>query len=229
MKTPPDIRFDISRVLQLILECNKSAGRAKQEYNFDMIYFNKMTGNLVFLSPVQAEDGDLWARWLNDLEVALPLGDEAYTVLPLERMRADAAECVRSQDPVFTIVEKAGRKPVGRALLFGVNTIDRHAMCGLFIGEKECWGKGYGTEALALLLDYGFNLLNLNSIELGVFAFNSRAIASYRRLGFKEIGRKRQARIIAGVAYDVILMDLLAEEFESPFIRPMVGRMTSAG
>jgi len=194
-----------------------------------MIYFPKMSGNLVFLSPVQVEDGDLWARWLNDLEVALPLGDEACTVLSLEEMRAGAAECARSQEPVFTIVEKAGAKPIGRALLFGVSPVDRRAMCGLFIGEKACWGKGYGTEALALLLDYGFNLLNLNSIELGVFAFNSRAIASYRRLGFKEIGRKRQARIIAGRAYDVILMDLLAEEFESPFVRPIMGRMASAG
>lgn len=192
-----------------------------------MAYFPKLSGSLVYLSPVAPEDGDLWARWLNNLEVALPLGDEACTFIPLEKARADAAEAAHSQEPVFTLVEKTSGKPIGRCLLFGVSPMDRRAMCGLFIGEKDLWGKGCGTEALALLFDYGFNLLNLNSIELGVFAFNNRAIASYRRLGFKEIGRKRQARIIAGKAYDVILMDLLAEEFQSPFIRPVMGKITS--
>jgi RimJ/RimL family protein N-acetyltransferase len=194
-----------------------------------MTYYPKLSGTLVTLSPVAAEDGDLWARWLNDLEVALPLGDEACTVLPLEKMRADAGQAARSQDPVFTIVEKASGHAIGRCLLFGVNAVDRTAMCGLFIGEKDLWGKGYGSEALALLLDYGFNLLNLNSIELGVFAFNQHAAASYRRLGFKEIGRKRQARIIAGKAYDVILMDLLAEEFVSPFVRQLMEKIVPPG
>jgi RimJ/RimL family protein N-acetyltransferase len=190
-----------------------------------MTHFPKLPGKLIDLSPVAPEDGDLWAKWLNDLEVAIPLGDEACTLLPLEKMRADAAGIARSQDPVFTIVEKASDRAVGRCLLMGVDPVDRRAMCGIFIGEKEVWGKGYGTEALALLLDYGFNLLNLNSIELGVFAFNQRAIASYRRLGFKEIGVRRQFRIIAGRAYDAVLMDLLAEEFVSPLVAGIMDRL----
>jgi RimJ/RimL family protein N-acetyltransferase len=57
---------------------------------------------------------------------------------------------------------------------------------------------------------------------LGVFSFNERAIRSYRSLGFKEIGRRRQARIIGSKTYDGILMDMLAEEFESPVVRKMV-------
>lgn len=184
--------------------------------------YAKLSGDLVYLSPVQPEDGDLWAEWLNDLEVSIPLGDEAYALITCEQARAGAAGAARSGEPVFTIVEKSSGKPIGRCLLFAVNHVDRRAMCGVFIGERSLWGRGYGTEALALLLDYGFNLLNLNSIELGVFEFNQRAIASYRRLGFKEIGRKRQARIIAGKAYDVILMDLLACEFESPVVKRMM-------
>ena len=190
-----------------------------------MTHFPKLSGSLVFLSPVAPEDGDLWARWLNDLEVALPLGGEACTVLPLEKMRADANANAHAHDPVFTIVEQNGGRPIGRCLLFGVDPVDRRAMCGIFIGEKDAWGKGYGTEALALLLDYAFNLLNLNSVELGVFAFNRRAIASYRRLGFKEIGVRRQFRLIAGKAYDMILMDLLAAEFQSPFVGPLMERL----
>lgn len=188
-----------------------------------MPHYKKLIGLRCYLSPVTPEDGDLWAAWLNDLDVTLPLGDEAYDVIPLERARDWAAGAAKSGDPVFTILTLADDRPIGRALLFSVNPVDRTAMCGLFIGEKSLWGQGYGSEALALLLDYGFNLLNLNSIMLGVFAFNQRAIASYRKLGFKEIGLRRQARIIAGQPHDALLMDILASEFTSPYIKKVMG------
>ena len=92
-------------------------------------------------------------------------------------------------------------------------------MLGIAIGEKEYWGQGYGTEATRLLVDYGFNLLNLNSIMLGAFVFNERAIACYKKVGFKEIGWRRQARIIGGQKYDVLLMDILAEEFQGSYFK----------
>jgi len=91
--------------------------------------------------------------------------------------------------------------------------INRTAEVGIFIGEKSCWNKGYGEEAMRLLLDYAFNILNLESIMLNVYAFNTRAIRCYRKIGFKEIGRRRRARRIQGTSYDIIYMDLLAEEF----------------
>jgi RimJ/RimL family protein N-acetyltransferase len=187
-----------------------------------MTHYKKLVGERCYLSPVAAEDGELWAAWLNDLEVTLPLGDEAYMMIPGETAQTWAEEAASRQEPLFTIVEKETERAIGRCLLFGLNHTDRSTMCGLFIGEKSLWGQGYGSEALGLLLDYAFNLLNLNSVMLGVFSFNKRAIASYRKLGFREIGCRRQARIIAGRAYDVILMDLLAEEFESPVIKKMI-------
>ena len=72
------------------------------------------------------------------------------------------------------------------------------------------------------MLDYAFNLLNLNSVMLGTFSFNERAIACYRKVGFREIGRRRQARIIGSKRYDAILMDILAEEYESAHIERLV-------
>ncbi|MCF7815351.1 MAG: GNAT family N-acetyltransferase, partial [Candidatus Cloacimonetes bacterium] len=93
---------------------------------------------------------------------------------------------------------------------------------GIFIGNKNYWGKGYGSEALSLLLDYGFNILNLNNIMLETFSFNERALKSYKKVGFKEIGRRRQAIIMGGKKYDEILLDILAEDFESPFIKKII-------
>ena len=90
---------------------------------------------------------------------------------------------------------------------------------GIFIGEKEGRDRGIGTEAINLILEYGFNYLNLNSIKLDVMEFNSRAIACYKKCGFKEMGRRRQCNYINGKYYDTILMDILKEEFAGDFIR----------
>jgi RimJ/RimL family protein N-acetyltransferase len=104
-------------------------------------------------------------------------------------------------------------------MLFSLDLVNRSAMMGMMIGEKEYWDHGYGQEATRLLLDYGFNLLNLNSIMLGVYAFNERAIQAYRRVGFREIGRRRQVRIINGQKFDLLEMDILAEEFTPLYVK----------
>ncbi len=181
------------------------------------MYYPKLSGERVFLSPVAPEDAALWATWSNDPQVTIPLGDEAYVPYGLERAQQDVRESATRQDHVFTIVEIESGQAVGRCVLFSINSADRNAMAGIFIGEKDRWGKGYGQEAMRLLLDYAFNLLNLHNIMLGVFSFNERAIRCYQRLGFHEIGRRREARWIGGIAYDGILMDLLEDEFRARF------------
>ena len=90
---------------------------------------------------------------------------------------------------------------------------------GIFIGDEQYRGRGIGKEAIHLILDYGFNYLNLNSIQLSVFAFNERAIACYKKCGFKEVGRLREAYYLNGKYYDKILMDILKSEFNETYIR----------
>lgn len=181
------------------------------------MHYPKLSAERVFLSPVAPEDAELWVGWLNDLAVSLPLGDEAYITYGIERAQQDVRETAQRQDHVFTIVEKDSGRALGRCLLFAVNPVDRCAWVGIFIGERDSRGKGYGQEAMRLLLDFGFNLLNLHNIMLGVFDFNECAIHAYQSLGFHEIGRRREARWIGGKAYDVIFMDLLEEEFRARY------------
>lgn len=183
-----------------------------------MPHFKKLAGSQCYLSPLTHDDAEVIARWENDLAIAIPLGDEAYTPMSLEKMSDQIDGTLRDQAYVFGIVDLATDLLIGRCMLFAVDLVNRSAMLGILIGEKEYQNRGYGQEALRLLLDYAFNLLNLNSVMLGTFDFNKRAIAAYRKVGFRLIGRRRQARIIAGRKYDAILMDILATEFSGEYV-----------
>lgn len=184
-----------------------------------MTHYKKLTGTQCYLSPLSLDDAAKMAEWENDLAVTLPLGDEAYNTTSQEKLTEDLRGALQAKMHIFGILDLATDQLIGRCVLFNVDPVNRSAMLGIFIGEKDFWGKGYGSEAVQLLVEFGFYLLNLNSIELGVFAFNERAVAAYRKVGFKEIGRRRQARIIGEKKYDVILMDLLAEEYTPRYIQ----------
>jgi RimJ/RimL family protein N-acetyltransferase len=86
---------------------------------------------------------------------------------------------------------------------------------GIQIGEREYWGKGYGTDALRVLLRYAFDELNLARVSLSVLEGNVRAMRSYEKCGFKYEGRERQAWAYEGRRWDEVYMGLLREEWEA--------------
>jgi RimJ/RimL family protein N-acetyltransferase len=181
-----------------------------------------LIGKKCYLSPPSLEDAEKWTEWDNDLEVTIPMGEEAYTPFSVEKTRAIVEEVIKKQAHCFNIVDLKTNQAIGRCMLFAVDHVDRRAMFGIAIGDKTYWDKGYGQEATGLLLDYGFNLLNLHNIMLGVYSFNQRAINCYRKTGFKEIGKRREARIVCGKKYDVVLMDVLATEFRSVYVQKLM-------
>jgi len=182
----------------------------------------QLAGARCYLSPPVAEDAHDWAAWLADLRVAIPLGDEAYTPASAEEQQQFIRDAAQNRCRLFTIVLAADDRPIGRGILFNLDQVNRTGHLGLFIGDPSCWGQGVGREAVTLLLDYAFNLLNLNNVMLGAFAYNQRALACYRGVGFREIGRRREARLIAGRTHDIIMLDLLASEFTSPVVSQLV-------
>ncbi len=89
----------------------------------------------------------------------------------------------------------------------------RSAMVGIGIGDRQDWGKGYGTEALRLILRFAFTEINLNRVALNVFDYNARAIRSYEKAGFKHEGRARGALLRDGKRSDLIYMSILRDEW----------------
>lgn len=185
----------------------------------------KIVGKLCYLSPTSVDQAESVYSWVNDLETAILLGDEAWLTIPLDDVKESIQGMIKGKTHIYSIHDIQNDTLIGRLLLVNIDHINRSAWLGVVLGEKKYWGKGYGTEACKLILDFGFNALNLHNITLGVFSYNTRAIKSYEKIGFKLIGRRREARIIGTKKYDVLLMDILSYEFESPVILPIMQKI----
>lgn len=182
-------------------------------------------GDLVALGPIRRDLVPTYLRWMNDFgtvrTLALPPGPMTF-----EQETAWYESQTAKNDPiVFTIYERttlptSGQawRPVGNTDLRHIDWRHRTADFGIAIGEPDARGKGYGTEATRLMLDYAFNALGLNNVLLHVYEFNLAGRRAYEKAGFREFGRQREARWYGGRRWDVIYMDAIASEFISPVL-----------
>ena len=180
-----------------------------------------IAGEKVALGPLRRDLVPLYQRWYNDFEVMRFLDTMRPTSLEApEEWYARVSK--KKNEAHFTIYAKAQLRPIGAAGLNGINHANRTAEFEIMIGEKDHWGKGYGTEVTKLMLDYGFTCLGLHNIFLWVNDANERGIGAYHRAGFRMAGRLRQCSRLGGRAYDEILMDCLATEFKSGALRHLL-------
>ncbi|MCU0483996.1 MAG: GNAT family N-acetyltransferase [Chloroflexi bacterium] len=108
---------------------------------------------------------------------------------------------------------------IGSCALSQLDGDNGSALFHITIGEQDCWGRGYGTEATRLMVDHAFGTLGLHRVGLSVFAFNERAIRAYRRVGFVEEGRAREAIWRDGAFWDEIQMSILEHEWRTTRVR----------
>ena len=173
-----------------------------------------LEGHKVGLALMLKEDVPALARWNQDLEFTARMGGpgEAHSLEMRQefydknsRMRADSIE--------FAVLLLSTGQLIGFSGLFDIS---RAMTATLFvgIGERELWGKGLGTEATRLIFEYGFFFRSLHSIKVEVNGYNRRAIRLYERLGFKLVGRLRDAIVMNGNRYDRVIMDLLRHELQ---------------
>ena len=170
-------------------------------------------GEKVYLRPRDMEDIDPIVTWLNDEEVRQYL----YMASPLnritERKYIENSLYKDDRDIRLGIVLKESDQLIGSIGLSGISIPHRHARLGLFIGDKSCWSKGYGTEAIKLVLGYGFDELNLHRIYLGVFDFNKRAMRAYEKSGFTKEAILQAEIYKNGRYWDTHLMSILEHEW----------------
>ncbi|MBH5319566.1 GNAT family N-acetyltransferase [Paenibacillus sp. GSMTC-2017] len=170
-------------------------------------------GNKIDLRYAQESDLEDYFAFLQDSEMNTLTGSQS------EFTRDQIATWIRKISVVseeradFIIFEKGTNVLLGEVVLNEIDPINRSANIRIGIQGNEHRGKGYGTEAMILMLQYGFETLKLHRIHLGVYAFNPRAIHVYEKIGFKREGIERDALYLDDTFHDMIKMAMLEDEF----------------
>lgn len=176
---------------------------------------NVFTGQLVRLVPADLEsDCKLLAEWERDSEYQRLLNAERAARFNSKQVQTFFEKEIGSMH-FFMIQRIEDDRKIGMIDLSGFNWLVGNAWVGIGIGERELWGKGYGTDAMRVLLRYAFTELNLNRVTLNVFEINQRGMASYGKAGFREEGRQPKVLCKAGERYDLIFMGILRSEWEA--------------
>ena len=175
-----------------------------------------ITGERIYLRPLDAEvDLERCLRWINDPEVLSTLGRRQPTG------RSAELEWLRGQYKSdrhmnLAIVIKDGNRHIGNCGFNEIDYVNRNAVFGILIGEKDVWGHGYAPEAARLIVKHGFEELGLHRIGLDVYSHNARAIRAYEKAGFVREGTLRESYLRHGVYHDTIVMSMLKSEWCGP-------------
>ncbi len=176
------------------------------------------TGQLVRLSAAKTPDlREAMARWSHDAEYMRQLnfgGVYPDLVIDYEREEQEESAEDKSCRFDFAIRSLADDRLIGECGLW-VGWTQQNAWLGIGVGEPEYRGKGYGTDAMRLLVGYGFRELGLYRITLGVFGYNLRAIRSYEKVGFVREQIHRASIFRDGQRHDFYTMGLLRSDWES--------------
>lgn len=176
-----------------------------------------LKGELVRLSAVDPEEfSKAFTHWRRDSEF-MRLIDSSEVML---RSQKDSQKWIEKEledqevnQYMFTIRTLAEDKLLGDIGLSVVNWMSRDAFVGLGIGERDFWGRGYGTDVMKVILRYAFTEINLRRVTLSVFEYNPRAVRSYEKAGFVHEGRMRQFLNREGKRWDMLFMGILRDEW----------------
>ena len=152
----------------------------------DVVYYS---GDRIYFRPIELDDEPMLRRWINHPQIWSTLGHRS----PMNgcREREWIQTLGKSGDSYhFGIAVKDGDCLIGTTGLHQISQPNRSAIFGIMIGEAKYQNRGYGTEATRLVLQYGFEQLNLNRITLSVYAHNLRAVRVYQKAGFKQEGAR---------------------------------------
>ena len=176
----------------------------------------KLVEKEIYLRAITMTDvSDRYVSWLNDPEVNQFL-ETRFAEQNLEAVAAFVQSKIDSNDEyLFAICLADMDRHIGNIKLGPVNPHHKHGDVSLFIGEKDCWGKGYATAAIRLITDWAFRNLGLIKLNAGCYAENEGSARAFERCGYKREGLERDQFIYRGRPTDSILLGLTAREYSS--------------
>lgn len=167
-----------------------------------------LTGKKVYLRGLEEDDLEYIQKWLCDSEVTHTLfqGDKP---LLLDQIKENFLNDVKAGSVIFAIFDKKKNKIIGWAGLYELDWISRKSEVRFFIGEKSYWKKGFATECVSLLINYGFQKLNLHRIYGGTNEENHGSAKIFLKLGFSKEGRLKDDHFRNGRYYDIVRFGLI--------------------
>ncbi|MGE5631852.1 MAG: GNAT family N-acetyltransferase [Caulobacteraceae bacterium] len=174
-----------------------------------------LSGNKVRLRAVEKEDIPKLVKIRNDEGTLTNLFSRLPHPVSVHAEELSYVEKCKKKypDEVDLLIEKLDGTIIGKCGTKQTRWKDSETTVHIFIGGDENRGKGYGTEAMKLLIRFIFEQMNIRRIRLNVFSFNERAVKSYEKLGFKVEAVSREAVFRYGCYYDLYEMGILRDEY----------------
>lgn len=167
-----------------------------------------MKSNNIVLRPLLKEDIDKLNKWRNDYQIFKYLGG-GYNPISKDQQKSWMENMIDNTGNTKRFAIVKNESIIGMIGIYDIDYVNRNGNLGMYIGEKEYWGQGYGSEALNLLIEFVFKVLNLYKIKLEVVADNTGAVELYKNNGFKIVGTMKDDRFINGEYVDVHIMEIL--------------------
>jgi len=176
---------------------------------------SSLLGHRVELRTIALEDcTEAYVAWLRDPEVSQYL-ETRWTEQTLETVKAFVQQCRESLDTyLFAICERQAGKHIGNIKLGPINRAHSFADVSYFVGDKSAWGKGFATEAIALVTDFGFRELGLHRLQAGTYASNVGSARALQKVGYRKEGTLRGKLRNDGGWEDHVWYGLLAEDWK---------------
>jgi [ribosomal protein S5]-alanine N-acetyltransferase len=176
-------------------------------------FYGFLESERLYLRAVQPDDAnEAYYRWMNDPAVNKYLESRFYPHT-LETLKDYIqSKLGDNENPFFAIILKDSNRHIGNIKLGPINTIHRFADIGIIIGEKDCWGKGYATEAIRLVVKYAFDTLNLHKVTAGFYEPNIQSMKAFIKAGFIQEGIRKSHCYCDGKYVDDILVGLTRTE-----------------
>lgn len=178
---------------------------------------NLFKGNLVKLTSVRPEDAAIMATWEENSDYLRNLDTDIAYPHSVAELEEDKERSHNSA--YFRLRTIEDDTLIGFVVIHSIEWNNRVGSLAIGIGDTNYQNKGFGSEALELILRYAFHELNLHRVGLDVIGYNGRAIRAYEKAGFVEEGRLRSAIYRDGNYSDRIIMGILRSEWEQQQVK----------
>jgi len=172
------------------------------------IFIPKISGGKTILRLLRKSDLKKSLTWLKDPSVNMYLSHNFRDYTEEQELKWFDFIQSSTNDIVFAIEDKKNNSYIGNCALHKIQWDHKDCELGIFIGEKEYWNKGYGSDAIENISKFAFHKLGLETIKLDVYSYNHRAIKVYQNCGFHLTKTEKKNHFYNGRHWDTFLMEL---------------------